>query len=79
MAIDLELIIIIIIGLLGGVVTFFKMEWGLFALVLMIYTRLSDVLVNYHGLPSLAKVFVPAVILAIGGSGSHLQDLSKTA
>lgn len=39
--------------------------WSLYILVFMIYTRLSDVLVNFHGAPSIAKFYIPLLILLI--------------
>jgi len=39
--------------------------WSLYILVFMIYTRLSDVLVNFHGAPSIAKVYIPLLLLLI--------------
>lgn len=46
-------------GLAVGVLTLFYIEFGLLVLVVLTYTRLSDVLVQYHGAPSVAKLFVP--------------------
>ncbi|MCB0193759.1 MAG: hypothetical protein KDJ65_17555, partial [Anaerolineae bacterium] len=42
-----------------------KPEWGLLLLVFMTYVRLSDVLVEHHGAPSIAKPFVVLLILVI--------------
>ena len=43
----------------------FKPTWSLYILVFMTYTRLSDVLVNFHGAPSVAKVYIPLLLLLI--------------
>ncbi|MCB0208053.1 MAG: O-antigen ligase family protein [Anaerolineae bacterium] len=42
-----------------------KPEWGLLLLVFMTYIRLSDVLVEYHGVPSIAKPFIVLLIVII--------------
>ena len=47
-----------LVGLIGVATCFVRPELGLYALVFMIYIRLSDVLVNVHGLPSVAKPFI---------------------
>jgi len=65
MSLDLLDILILIFGLIGGIAMFFRPEWGLLVLVLMIYTRFSDVMVNFHELPSIAKLFVPFLLLVI--------------
>jgi putative inorganic carbon (hco3(-)) transporter len=51
----------VIAGLLGGVVALvcvINIEVGLYILVVITYLRLSDVLVNFHGAPSIAKPFI---------------------
>ncbi len=48
-----------------GLLTLFKIEFGLLALIIITYTRLSDVLVQFHGAPSVAKLFVPALLLVV--------------
>ncbi|MBK8984680.1 MAG: O-antigen ligase family protein [Chloroflexi bacterium] len=52
-------------GLTVGVLTLFYVELGLLALVVLTFTRLSDVLVQYHGAPSVAKLFVPMLLLVV--------------
>ncbi len=52
-------------GLAVGVLTLFYIEFGLLVLVVLTYTRLSDVLVQYHGAPSVAKLFVPMLLLVV--------------
>ena len=42
-----------------------KLEWCLYAIVFMSYTNFSDVLIKYHGAPSITKLFVPLVALII--------------
>lgn len=54
------------VGLAGIVVVLaiaIRLEWGLFVLVFITYTRFSDVLVHEHGLPSIAQ---PLSLLLLG-------------
>lgn len=52
-----------ILGLVAFVVSVFSVEWGIVMLTFITYTRLSDIMVHYHGAPSVAKYFV--VLLAV--------------
>ena len=45
--------------------TIARVEWGLVALVFMIWTNLSDVLFRYHHVPSIAQPFIALLFLAI--------------
>lgn len=54
-------------ALLAGFLTWQKVEYGLLVLVFITYTRLSDVLIQYHGAPSVAKLFVPLLLLIVLG------------
>lgn len=63
---DYELLLLGAIG--AGAITLAlvgKPTWSLYILVFMIFTRLSDVLVNFHGAPSIAKVYVPLTLLIV--------------
>lgn len=54
-----------LMGLVGVVVLFITLrtpEIGLLALVFMTYIRLSDVLIEYHGVPSIAKMYLPFLV-----------------
>lgn len=42
-----------------------NVEFGLLALVFMVYTRASDVLVEFHGAPSILKPYIALMIVAI--------------
>lgn len=53
-----------VIGAIAGVIMALNVDLGLLALVFMTFIRLSDVLVNDHGLPSVAKPFI--LLLAVG-------------
>lgn len=58
----------ILAGLVGLAVFFgtvFSVEFGLFALVFLTYTRLSDIAVHMHNAPSIAKFFVVLLVVAI--------------
>jgi putative inorganic carbon (HCO3(-)) transporter len=52
-------------GLVVGALTLVYVELGLLALVVLTFTRLSDVLVQFHGAPSVAKLFVPMLLLVV--------------
>ncbi len=41
------------------------MEYGLLVLIFITFARISDVLIKYHGAPSVAKVFIPALLVVI--------------
>ena len=56
---------VILAGIMALVVAFVQIEWGLVALVLFTYTNLSDIAIKFHGAPSIAKFFVPYLLLAI--------------
>ncbi len=55
----------ILLGAFGVVATVVRVEWGLLALVFMIWTNLSDVLVQNHNVPSIAQPFIGLLLLAI--------------
>jgi O-antigen ligase len=64
-AFDPRLVPVVIVGSLVGIAAFVRSDWGLLALVFVVYTRLSNVLVRAHGLPSIAKIFIPLLVLII--------------
>jgi O-antigen ligase len=55
---SLELYIFLIIGFIGLAATVWRIEWGLFFLVVMTYARISDVAVHFYGASSLAQPFI---------------------
>ncbi|RPH60875.1 MAG: hypothetical protein EHM81_05410, partial [Chloroflexi bacterium] len=60
--------IYVVAGLLAvivAIVTVLNVELGLLALVVITYTRLSDVLVHYYKAPSIAKPFIGLLLVAI--------------
>ncbi len=56
---------VIVVGLFAFVVSLARVDWGLLVLLFISYTRFSDVVVQYHGAPSVAKSFVLLLLLAI--------------
>jgi putative inorganic carbon (hco3(-)) transporter len=56
---------VIVVGLFAFAVSITRVDWGLLVLVFITYTRLSDVAVQYHGAPSVAKSFVLLMLFAI--------------
>lgn len=52
-------------GLLLGVISLINVEVGALILIGITFVRLSDVLVDYHGLPSVAKPFVALLLVGI--------------
>lgn len=63
-----------LIGLIAGLLTWQHVEYGLIVLVFITYTRLSDVLIQYHGAPSVAKLFVPLLLLIVVGRWWLFQE-----
>ena len=43
-----------------------RTELGPAVLVFMIYINFSDVLIKYHGFPSVAKFYIPLMVLLLG-------------
>lgn len=56
-------LLIVVIGMLGAIGALMRAEWGLLALGFLTYTRFSDILVHYHGSPSIAQ---PFIVLLLG-------------
>ena len=56
---------VIVIGLFAFAVSITRVDWGLLVLIFITYTRFSDVVVQYHGAPSVAKSFVLLMLLAV--------------
>jgi putative inorganic carbon (HCO3(-)) transporter len=52
-------------GLFAFLATVFSLEFGLLVLVFITYTRLSDIAIQYHNAPSIAKSFIALVFLSI--------------
>ncbi len=65
MVLPLEIAMALPMLLVGAYVCIVKIEWALVILVFMVYTNLSDVLIEEHGAPSVAKLFVPALLVVI--------------
>ena len=66
--VELNKPIIILVGLvalIAFIVTISSVEFGLIFLVFITYTRFSDVVVQVHNAPSVAKSFIAVLIIAI--------------
>ena len=66
--VELDKPIIILVGLvalIAFIVTISSVEFGLLFLVFITYTRFSDVVVQVHNAPSVAKSFIAVLIIAI--------------
>ncbi len=57
--------IVITVGAIGAILTLFRVDIGLYALILMAYLRVSDIAIDYHGLPSVFQPFIALLIAAI--------------
>ena len=56
-------ILILIAAPIAALATFARLEWGLLAFVFITYTRMSDVFIHSHGLPSIAQ---PLQVVLLG-------------
>ncbi len=56
---------VIVVGVFAFAVSLARVDWGLLVLVFITYTRFSDVAVQFHGAPSVAKSFILLLILAV--------------
>jgi len=54
-----------LVALIAGIIMAFNVDLGLLAMIFVIFIRLSDVMVNEHGLPSIAKPFIGLLIVGI--------------
>jgi O-antigen ligase len=59
------LLLIIIAGFAALAISFYRLEWGLLIFVFITYTRFSDVAIDYHGAPSIAKLFVLLLLFGV--------------
>jgi putative inorganic carbon (HCO3(-)) transporter len=55
-----------VVAVLAGIVMALNVDLGLLVLVSITFIRLSDILVNNHGLPSIAKPFIGLLAVGIG-------------
>ena len=58
-------ILIALVGLMAFLLAVLSVEFGLVMLVFLAYTRFSDIAVHNHGAPSVAKLFIVLLIVAI--------------
>lgn len=54
-----------LVGLIVFIGSIVWVEFGLYVLVLITYTRLSDIIIQFHGGPSVAKFFVVLMVFVI--------------
>ena len=54
-----------VLAIFFALVTLTNVDFGLFVLVFISYARFSDVLVQFHGTPSIAKPYIALLIVAI--------------
>ena len=78
-------LLVLIVGLAAAAATMWRVEWGLYALIFMGYTRFSDVMVR-NGAPSTAqaaRVFLIAspscAAAALSSSRNRTNSVSQAA
>jgi O-antigen ligase len=54
-----------VIGLIMAGITIFRVEIGLLVLIFISYLRISDIAIQFHGAPSIARPFIALLVLAI--------------
>jgi len=62
---DAVKLFVIVIGFFAFAVSLTRVDWGLLVLIFITYTRFSDVAVQNHGAPSVAKSFVLLLLFAV--------------
>ena len=58
-------VVVLAVGAIGAILTLFNVDIGLYALILMAYLRISDIVIDYHGFPSVFKPFIALLVAAI--------------
>lgn len=58
-------LLVIVLGVAVLIATVVRIDWGLLVVIFIIYTRLSDVAVKYHGVPDVAKSFILVLAIAM--------------
>ena len=53
------------LAILFSIITLSNVEFGLLVLIFISYTRFSDVLLEFHGAPSIAKPYIALLLVAI--------------
>jgi O-antigen ligase len=67
-------ILLAVFGLLIVLATVFSSEFGLLVLAFLVYTRFSDVVIEFHGFPSVAKFFMVLLVVAIIARWAIFRD-----
>jgi len=57
--------VVITVGAVGAILTLFRVDIGLYALILMAYLRISDIAIDYYSAPSLFRPFIALLVAAI--------------
>ena len=80
LVVQTELELLLLAAIVGGIlalILLYQPTWSIYLLVFMLYTRLSDVLVNFHGAPSIAKLYIPLLLLLVVGRWLLYNDQPK--
>ncbi len=62
---DVFIMVAAVLGVLALIASIWRVELGLLVLVFITYTRLSDVLIKFHGAPSIMRAFIPLLLAVI--------------
>lgn len=73
--VEAYLLLALPVGLLAAALTFLNPEQGLLIFVFITYIRLSDILVNNYGLPSLARAIILLLGMSILGRWVVLKEI----
>ena len=68
---------IIAAGAVVALVTLFRVDIGLYTLILMAYLRISDIAIDYYGVPSVFKPFIGLLIAAILLQWVRTREIQK--
>ncbi len=69
--------IIIASGAVVAMITLFRVDIGLYALIFMAYLRISDIAIDYYGVPSIFKPFIGLLIAAILIQWVRTREIQK--
>ena len=67
-------------GILAGfllVSIIFRPDWGVLILIFITYTRFSDNLIDYYGLPSVARAYISFLVLVIAIRWISFKEIPK--
>ena len=69
--------VVLTVGAIGAILTLFYVDIGLYTLILTAYLRISDIAIDYHGLPSIFRPFIALLIAAILIKWLRSREISK--